>query len=351
MKSAWLCAIICFFLAHAASGKEGIFAQQTILEAEKKMVRHVSKMIEISPSMSHFDPDEAWVGKSRKKGGPHRFRRGEGEGEVNMRLASPMNFEQSRGFRYSFGIFDEVGFMLDHQAEGLIEDVAKYSNVAPDPLWFVFSTFAKLSTHYQRRRYVYALEVRKDPTINPRFWSYLYTAPMTEKPSVELAVKNCPLYRLEILPKSNLQSEFDAAQNNAALLSKYGTERCGIAGDFSVKFMRHEYWETCRVEGGKPEILRRMDGLDKYIGLDFSETRDLSSMSIVAWEPDGTQLVCPYHWVPDMARGQLEALTFGQSEYWIAEGFLEVPARRGSFPGFSCGDGRWRRSLTLTRTR
>lgn len=332
MKSAWLSGLICNFLATAAVGKEGIFAQQTMEEAQSKMVKHVQKMIEISPVMSHFNEDDAWVGKTVKKGGGNRFRRGEGEGDVNMRLASPLNFGKSRGYRYSFGVFDEVGFMLDHQAEGLIEDVAKYSNTSPDPLWLVFSTLAKISTHYQRRRYVYALEVNRDPTINPRFWSYLYTAPMTEKPSVELAVRNCPLYRLEILPRSNLQTEFDASEKNAALLSKYGTERCGIAGDFSVKFMRHDYWEACRVEGGKPEILKRMAGLDKYIGLDFSETRDLSAMTIVAWEADGTQLVCPYHWVPDSAMHQLEAITQGQAAYWLLDGGLEQLPAGEAFP-------------------
>lgn len=332
MKSAWLSGIICNFIANAQRGREGVFAQQTIEEAKSRMVAHVKKMITISPVMSHFDAEECWVGDTRKDGGSNRFRRGPDMGEVNMRLASPLNFSKSRGYRYSFGVFDEVGFMLDHQAEGLIEDVAKYSNTSPDPLWLVFSTLGKLSTHYQRRRYVYALEVLKDPTVNPRFWSYLYTAPMTEKPSVELAIKNCPLYRLKILPRSNLQTEFDAAEKNAALLSKYGTERCGIAGDFSVKFMRHDYWEKCRVEGGKPEILERMQGLDKYIGLDFSETMDLSAMAIVAWEPDGTQLVCPYHWVPSTAKHQLEALTQGQSAYWVLDGYLEELPAGEAFP-------------------
>ena len=332
MKTAFMEALLCFLLAHAPAGSEGIFAQQSKEEAKAKMIPKTLEMIRLSPSMQHINPDTCWVGRTDKPGGADRFKRGDGFGEVNIRLAAPLNPGRSKGYRYSFGIFDEVGFMLDHQAESLIEETAKYSNVMPDPLWFIFSTLAAESAHYQRRRYAYALEVKKNPALNPRFWSYLYTAPPTAVPSVKLAMENGPLFKRGLLPQSILDGEFDSAKIDTSLLNKYARDRCGLAGDHALKFMPFEIWKRCAAEGGRKEIMEQMRGNRIYVGCDFSETSDLSAMCPVSWRSDGVQLICPYHWLPDAARPKLDALTRGLSEQWINDGWLEVLPAGDQFP-------------------
>ena len=81
---------------------------------------------------------------------------------------------------------------------------------------------------------------------------------------------------------------------------------------------------ACAVPGGRAEIVRRMKGLPIVAGSDYSEVSDMSATVWIAFEPDGTLLVLPYHFLPSAAEMRLEALTRGLVSAWKQDGWLEI---------------------------
>lgn len=324
------CGLMCEFIANAPAGSEGIFAQQNNEEALAKLVPRVLYMIEHSPVLQGVDI--SWIGTSRKPGGKQRFVRNlagtNNLGEVNLRLASPQRPETAKGYRYSFGVFDEVGFMPDKSAEMLIEEAAKDSNMKADPQWYQFSTQASDSTHYQRRMVSIAQQVAKQPEMNPRLWSRLYVRGLdTDIDDPAVWKEMSPLLEHEIAPISIWEQENRACQFDAALRTIFARERCGVTGDFSAQFIPKEHWDACGVDGGRAAILDRMRGMRVFAGCDFSQLSDLSSFVLLAIDENGKVWVVAWHWIPSAAVVRLDALTRGAVSEWIADGWLEeLPA-------------------------
>ena len=104
-------------------------------------------------------------------------------------------------------------------------------------------------------------------------------------------------------------------------------ERCGYAGDYTVRFMHRDDWMKCAAEGGREEVLERMKGCSVYLGSDYSEVSDLSASCFFAIDEHGVGLILPYHFIPETVVGKLDALTRGKVAAWIADGWLEpLPA-------------------------
>ena len=323
MKSTFEEFLIAFFLAWWKPGSEGCFAQQSQEETMKKMQPKTQRMLENSPVCENLDWH--WTGKSTLSGGSYRFSRGKGGGDVNMRLVTPENVKAAKGYRYSFGIFDEVGFMPSDTVEELVEEAVKKSCIVPDPIWIQTSTQSKDSGHYQRRKVSTALEVLKNPAFNPRLWPVLYISDATVNiHDRQVWLDLGPLFRLKKLPMSILEQEYAEALLDPRLMNIFARERCGYAGDYAMKLMPREAWMRCAVAGGRNEILERMKGLAIYAACDFSEMSDLSAFVLIAFEADGTMLVAAWHWIPDAKKEQLDALLQGQVAMWISDGWLET---------------------------
>ena len=54
---------------------------------------------------------------------------------------------------------------------------------------------------------------------------------------------------------------------------------------------------------------------------------------LIAFEPDGTMLVCAWHWIPESKKEQLDALLQGQVANWISDGWLETLPEGHEMPG------------------
>ena len=206
--------------------------------------------------------------------------------------------QSGKGPRYSFGLFDETGFM--REGEMLIDEVVKKANLTvPDPLWLQFSTQSPDPAHYQRRQCSMALEVLANPRLNPRLWPICYVSDATVNVfDREVPIRLGPLFRLGIASTSIIDQELAEAKLDAAKLNTYVRERCGFAGDYAVRFMGRDDWIGCAAKGGRAEILERMKGLPIYVGSDFSEMSDFSAACLFAVDHNGVCLALPYHFIP-----------------------------------------------------
>ena len=332
MKTVFLASTMIKWLAEANYGAVAAFAQQTQEESIAKLVPLVLDMIELCPLL---DPAKfRWIPDTKTApGGGNRFTRGEGRGEVSLKLVSPANIRvatNAKGPRYEAGFFDETGFM--QSGEVLINESVKKGNIAhPDPLWFQASTQSPDPAHHQRRLAATCLEVEANPALNPRLYSVNYVSDaQVDVLDRNTAINLNPLFRLKIASESIIDQELAEAALDADLLTTYARERCGYAGDYTVRFMDRNDWMACAVSGKtmkerRNKVIKLLSECEKiYLGSDYSEVSDLSASCFWGIHPSGKGIILPYHFIPSSIIKKLDALTRGKVAFWMEDRWLEV---------------------------
>ena len=248
-----------------------------------------------------------------------------------VRRADPNSFlralsadgDAQDGINPSAVIIDELHRWKTGKSHELLNVLTKGTVARKQPLVFEITTAGSTQDEsplawleHERVRHIKAGDFS-----DPRFYGEIHAAdPKEDWTNPAVWAKANPSLETNggFLKVSAIEAECRAAINQPSLQAAFKRYQLGIWLSTETEWMPREAWKVCA--GARRSLVER----SCYMGLDLSETTDLTSLVLLFPDPDGSFDVLPLFWMARERIRERELADRVPYGVWAEQGFLEV---------------------------
>ena len=142
---------------------------------------------------------------------------------------------------------------------------------------------------------------------------------ITEQECIEIGKKANPAWGITIRESEFLMDFRESRNSTLDALADFGTYRLNIWQQTATPWLSKPCWDKCSDELELSDLSgRRCD-----LGLDLSQTRDMTAAVLVFDELDGRRPIWPLFWIPENTAAK-HAITIPRMSRWVRDGELMV---------------------------